>query len=237
MMRDEGVSVFIPVYNEAEILRRNTGRVLAYMGSLGMPFEVIIGSNGSTDQTVALLRRMCKKDNRLKYFHIENRGVGAAFKRGARLARYPRMVTVDMDLSIDLDFIPAADRLLERNHIVIGSKVTGDQRRPYVRKAASNLFIRLAGFLLKIEFQDYSIGAKGYRTELIKRYLDRIDQKTFYVVEIIHRASRDGYRIVELPVACHDMRGSRFNLVHEGVYKFGRLFRLWLFEMLGSRKK
>ena len=106
----------------------------------------------------------------------------------------------------------------------------------YVRKAASNLFIRLAGFLLKMEFRDYSIGAKGYRTEVIKRYLDRIDQKTFYVVEIIYRACRDGYRIAEMPVACHDMRGSRFNLIHEGVYKFGHLFRLWLLETIAAGK-
>lgn len=237
MMREPGVTIFIPVYNEAEILFRNTERVLEHMDSLGMPFEVIIGSNGSTDNTVSVLNRMRGEDSRIRYFHMEKKGVGAAFKQGVQMAANPRMVTMDMDLSIDLNFIQEANRLLNRYHIVIGSKVTGDQRRPYIRKAASNLFIRLAGFLLQIGYRDYSIAAKGYRTEVVKRYLNRIDQKTFYVVEIIYRACRDGFRIAEVPVACHDMRGSRFNLIHEGVYKFGHLFRLWLLEMIAAGKK
>jgi len=228
MMHVEGITIFIPVYNEEALVVQNTKRLHAYMRSLGLPFEIVMGSNGSTDQTKALAQQICKDHKQIRYFHLRQKGVGAAFKQGVHLARYRHIVTVDMDLSIDLDFIPTADRLLNRYDVVVGSKVTGDQKRPYIRKAASSVFIHLAKFLLRIAFHDYSIAAKGYRTEVVRRYANCIDAKTFYVVEVVYRASRDGYRIVEAPVICHDMRESRFNLVHEGVYKFGHLFRLWL---------
>jgi hypothetical protein len=78
-----------------------------------------------------------------------------------------------------------------------------------------------------MDYHDYSIAAKGYRKDLLERYLPFMDDKTFYVVEVAYRATLGGKRLIEVPVACEDLRGSRFNLMHEGVYKFGNLFRLW----------
>jgi hypothetical protein len=154
--------------------------------------------------------------------------VGKAFKEGVRRARYDRFITVDMDLSIHLDFIPHAYGLLERYDMVIGSKITGSQKRSRVRKAASGAFIVLARLLLGIYYHDYSIAAKAYRRETARRYIPYLDDKTFYVVHMVYRASLEGRRLTEVPVACEDLRSSRFNLIHEGVYKFGNLFLLWL---------
>ena len=228
MTLNTGVTVFIPVYNEDELLVKNTLKLLKYMNNLNCPFEVILGSNGSVDDTVNLARELSMQYDPVRFFHIPSKGVGRAFKEGIRMAAYERIVTVDMDLSITLDFIPEAYRLLDNSDIVIGSKITGEQQRSWIRMAASNIFISLAGRFLNINYHDYSIAAKGYRKDLLEKYSDYIDDHTFYVVEIVQCASRDGYRIMEVPVNCMDMRESRFNLVHEGVYKFGHLFRLWL---------
>ncbi len=228
MISDSGMTIFIPVYNEEDLLVKNTRRLLAFLDVLKRPYEVILGSNGSTDGTVNLVGKLRKEHDSVRFFHLESRGVGRAFREGVRMAAYDRIITVDMDLSISLDFIPEACRLLDRSDMVIGSKITGEQQRSWSRKAASNLFIRLAGRLLHINYHDYSIAAKGYRKDLVNRYLGHIDDHTFYVVEIVHRASRDGYRLLEIPVKCTDMRESRFNLLNEGLYKFGNLFRLWL---------
>jgi len=223
-----GLTVFVPVYNEEAIVKPNTQRLLAYLESLNLPYEIIIGSNGSTDHTVPLLQELAASHPPVRFFHLPEKGVGTAFVQGVRMARFDRIVTVDMDLSIDLAFIARAGKLLETHDIVIGSKITGDQKRPWIRKFASNLFIQLARVLLGIGFHDYSIAAKGYQTKAIENYLDRVDKKTFYVVLLVFFATHDGARITEVPVSCCDMRGSRFNLVHEGFYKFGNLFLLWL---------
>lgn len=228
MMSDSGITIFIPVYNEEALLVKNTRRLLAFLDVLKRPYEVILGSNGSTDGTVNLAGELSQKHDSVRFFHLKSKGVGRAFREGVGMAAYDRIITVDMDLSINLDFIPEACRLLDRSDMVIGSKITGEQQRSWSRKAASNLFIRLAGRLLHINYHDYSIAAKGYRKDLVERYFEHIDDHTFYVVEIVHRASRDGCRLLEIPVKCMDMRESRFNLLNEGIYKFGNLFRLWL---------
>jgi len=228
MISDSGITIFIPVYNEEDLLVKNTRRLLAFLDVLKRPYEVVLGSNGSTDGTVNLAGKLSREHDSVRFFHLKSRGVGRAFREGVEMAAYDRIITVDMDLSISLDFIPEACRLLDHSDMVIGSKITGEQQRSWSRKAASNLFIRLAGRLLHINYHDYSIAAKGYRKDLVKRYLEYIDDHTFYVVEIVHRASRDGCRLLEIPVKCTDMRESRFNLLNEGLYKFGNLFRLWL---------
>jgi len=230
MISDPGVTIFIPVYNEEALLVKNTLQLLAFLDGLKRPYEVIIGSNGSTDATVKLAAELSEKYASVRFFSLTSRGVGRAFGEGVRMAAFDRIVTVDMDLSIALDFISEACRLLDHSDMVIGSKITGEQQRSWFRKAASNVFIRLAGLLLHINYHDYSIAAKGYRKNLVKRYLEHIDDHTFYVVEIVCRASRDRCRILEIPVKCTDMRQSRFNLLNEGVYKFGNLFLLWLKE-------
>jgi len=228
MMCTQGVTVFVPVFNEEALLPSNTRRLHQHLESLKIPYEIIIGSNGSTDRTVQLGGELCQRYPEIRLFHLTEKAVGRAFKEGVRLSRYDRIVTVDMDLSINLGFISEACRLLDQYDMVIGSKITGTQKRAWSRKLASISFIRLAKILLRINFHDYSIAAKGYRKALVERYSPYMDDKTFYVVEIVCWAHQDGKRLREIPVECTDMRESRFNLIHEGVYKFGNLFRLWL---------
>lgn len=229
-----GLTVFVPVFNEESLLVSNTGRLVEFLESLKIPYEIVIGSNGSTDMTEELGTRLCRQYQNIRFFHLPQKGVGRAFREGVRTAGYDRIITVDMDLSISLEFVSTAYELLLQYDMVVGSKITGSQRRQWIRKMASNSFINLARLLLKIDFHDYSIAAKGYQKDFVEKYLHYIDDKTFYVVEIVCRACQDGKKLREIPVECLDMRGSRFNLVHEGVYKFSNLFRLWLLK-LGRR--
>ena len=224
----QGLTVFVPVFNEEGLLTENTNRLHEYLQSLKIPYEIIIGSNGSTDRTVQIAGELCRRYPEIRLFHLKEKGVGKAFIEGVRIARYARIITVDMDLSINLGFISEAYGLLDQYDMVIGSKITGTQKRSWVRRLASISFIRLAKVLLRINFHDYSIAAKGYRRALAEKYLPFIDDKTFYVVEIVCRAYQDGKHLKEIPVECEDRRGSRFSLIHEGVYKFYKLFRLWL---------
>ena len=223
-----GLTVFIPVYNEESLLATHTRQLVRFLDSLNLPYEILIGSNGSDDQTVSILSGLSRELSGLNWFHQPEKGVGAAFKEAVNRAVYDRIITVDMDLSIDLKFIEQSYYLLDDHDMIIGSKITGNQQRLWIRRIASNIFIQLAKRLLHIDFHDYSIAAKAYRKELVKQYPGCMDRHTFYVLNIILNASRNGCKIIEIPVSCSDFRKSRFNLLNEGIYKFGNLFKLWL---------
>jgi glycosyltransferase involved in cell wall biosynthesis len=228
-------SVFIPVYNEEAILVANTERLISYLDQYGINYEIIIGSNGSNDSTPDLGELLSDRHTRIKFFHIKEKGVGDAFKKGIRMAQYDAVVSLDMDLTINLGFIHEALEFLEANHdIVIGSKKMGHERRTVFRRLGSDLFILTTGILLGLSFEDYSIGAKAYKRDLLLHYFDTIDRGTSYVLEIIYRAFHDKKRLIEIPVLCEDYRQSKFNIIHEGLYRFYQLFRLWYMEKIAS---
>ena len=221
-------TVGIPVYNEEAIIVANTERLLAFLEGLGREYEVIIGSNGSRDSTTALGVDLTRRFPRVSFFHTPQRGVGLAFREFVKRARYPLLISVDMDLSIDLEFICTALDLLKTHEIVVGSKKLGNQERSWLRKAGSDLFLRIARILLGMAYEDYSIAAKAYRVETLKRFAGRIDGGSAYVLEICFHTQRAGGRVVQVPVSCEDWRKSKFNLLHEALYKYNNLLRLWL---------
>ncbi|MEW6264126.1 MAG: glycosyltransferase family 2 protein [Thermodesulfobacteriota bacterium] len=222
-----GLSVIVPVLNEADIIETNTRRLVNYLDGLDFTWEVIVISNGSTDRTEEIGRRLAEEISRVRFLSVPTKGVGLAFSLGVRMAGFDRIVSVDMDLSIDLAFIHLSFDLLRDYHIVVGSKKMGAQDRNFIRKAGSSAFILAARLLLGLSFEDYSIAAKAYRRAVASSYLDRIDGGTSYVLDIIYHALADGGRAVEIPVYCQDYRASKFNLMHEAVYRYHRLFRLW----------
>ncbi|MBF0530483.1 MAG: glycosyltransferase family 2 protein [Deltaproteobacteria bacterium] len=234
----DGLSVIIPVLNEADILEANTRHLLEYLKTLSRPFEIIIVSNGSTDQTETIGRNLPITFKEVTFLALTIKGVGRAFAAGVHRARFSHMVSLDMDLSIDLDFIPRSLDLLREFQMVVGSKKMGSQRRTFVRKAGSTAFILTARALLGLSFKDYSIAAKAYRREMVLKHLDRIDEGTSYVLELIYHVQANGGRAVEIPVYCQDFRVSKFNLLHEAVYRFHHLFRLWWrYRVTGDRRE
>lgn len=228
-MPSQPFSVFLPVYNEEQILAANTERLLAFLDSFGVAYDVVIGSNGSTDRTVQLGETLQQHHSNVRFFHLPASGPGAALRQALDLMRHELVVCLDMDLSSDLGFIAAALRLLKDHDIVLGSKKMGVESRSLIRRLGSDLFIFCSQRLLGLPFDDYSIGAKAYRKTVLQRYRRAIDRGTAYVQKIVYLASRDGLKVTETPLRCEDFRPSRFNLIHEASYRFAHLFRLWVF--------
>ena len=225
------LSVFLPVYDEENILIPNTVRLITYLDANQSNYEIIIGSNGSRDRTPALSRMLSERYNQVVSFHLKEKGVGDAFKHGVQIARGRIIVSLDMDLSANLSFIERAVELLDADYdIVVGSKKMGHESRSVFRKLGSDLFILMARMLMGLPFEDYSIGAKAYKRDLLLSNIDRIDRGTSYVLNIIQAACRNGKKVIEIPVRCEDHRQSKFNIVREGLYRFAMLFRLWYVE-------
>ncbi len=223
----QGFSVFIPVLDEERLLAPNALAVLEHCRGLGREFELIIGSNGSTDRTAEIGRSLADEHPELRFFHLEAKGAGRAFARAVRVAAQPFLITLDMDLSVGPDFITTALEHLERGAaVVVGSKQAGRQERGLLRVLASGAFIAAARLVLSLSFRDYSLGAKAFTTELARRYLSDIDPYTGYTLALIYRAQQEGARVVEVPVVCRDSRQSRFSLGGEGFYRLRHLWRV-----------
>jgi len=222
-----GFSVIIPVYNEEEIIVDNVERLMNFLEKLAEPYQIVVVSNGSTDSTVEKGQMLQKKySGKMKFFVIKRRGVGLAFKKAIKSSSFIKNISIDMDLSTDLNFIPKCLKLLDEYDIVIGSKKVGAQKRSFLRKLMSDTYITLVRILLGLKFSDYSIGTKGYRKDKILKCLKSMDEGSFYVIETFFLVHRNNGKIKEIPVFCHDVRKSKFSLFQEAIYRFKNLLIL-----------
>ena len=201
---------------------------MEYLNTLQTPYEIVIGSNGSTDRTPQLGKALQEKYNNIQFFHLDEKGPGTALRKGIAIASYENIISVDMDLTVDLNFIGMSNKLLSDYDLVVGSKRMGSQERSLLRKIASASFIFCCMLLLRLSFDDYSLAAKAYKKKILEECIDRIEGGTFYVVEVLYYARGKNYTTAQIPAPCHDTRKSKFNLMNEGVYRFGNLFKLWL---------
>ncbi len=222
------LSILIPLYNEQEILIPNLRRILLFLERRGLNAEILLGSNGSDDSTVPIGTALQQENPGLiRFFHLEKRGcVGRIFKIALEIASSPFLITLDADLSVDLEFIPKALGVLQGHDIAVGSKQAGYQSRSVLRLLGSHLFIFCAQKLLGLEYDDYSIGAKGYRVEAAKMLAPGVSEDTNYVLDLLCKAQLKNLKIATVPIDCADWRSSRFRLLREALIRFLHLFRL-----------
>ena len=96
------VSIVLPAYEEAAILRDHVLVLLEYLKSLNrrFRFELIIVNDGSRDRTGAVAAQLANEFDGIRVFeHPRNFGLGQALKTGFAQCRGMYVVVLDIDLS------------------------------------------------------------------------------------------------------------------------------------------
>src|SRR5207247_8558326 len=136
--------------------------------------------------------------------HIPHRCLLLAVREAGRRARYPWLVSLYMELSVDLSSGPTALDLLETHDIVVCSKKLGNQNRSLFRRLGSELFLWSVRRLLGIAYEDYSIAAKAFRVATLRRFLDRSDLGSSSGLAACFLTHRMGARVIPAPDPCED---------------------------------
>lgn len=202
------MSVVIPVYNEAAIVRQAVEDLSRKLQALGWDFEIVLAENGSRDDTQEVLRQMAHQDPRVRWFHEDEPNYGRALKRGILEARGRVVVCDEIDLC-DAGFYQRALPLLaEGADLVVGSKAMrgANDERPLIRRVAT----RTINVLLRV-----TTGFRGTDTHGLKAFVrDRLEpvvracvvERDLFASELVIRAQRMGRDIREIPIALREKR-------------------------------
>jgi len=190
------ISVLVPCYNEEESLPELYAKLEQVMHERGYDYEYVFVDDGSTDRTIAVLRELAQRSERVSVISFRrNYGKSAALNVGFRAVSGDVIITMDADLQDDPAEIPALLAKLEAGaDLVSGWKV--DRKDPISKTLPSKFFNAVTSAASGIRLHDFNCGLKAYRREVV-------DSITLYGE--LHRfipvlANWEGFRVDELGV-------------------------------------
>lgn len=208
------MSVVIPAYNEARRLGPTLDRVTAYLEARGGGHEVLVVDDGSTDSTAEIARAHPAPAVRL-IRQGENRGKGAAARRGVAESRGRRVLLCDADLSAPIEELGALERRLDDGaDLAIGSRGVPEsdvqRHQPLYRELMGKTFNRIIRLLGVRGIRDTQCGFKLLDGEAARRLFRQVRTDGFaFDVELLWLARRRGLRVEEVGVAWIDSPDSR----------------------------
>jgi glycosyltransferase involved in cell wall biosynthesis len=194
---DAGISVIVPAKNEAQNLPLLIERLFPVLRGLCRPFEVIVVNDGSTDDSLRVLRALAVRHPELRIIDLaRNYGQTAAMMAGFDHAHGDIIVPIDADLQNDPADIPRLLEKLEEGYDVVSGwrndRKDAAIRRNFVSRVANVMISRLSG----VHLHDYGCSLKAYRRDVVGSV--RLYGEMHRFVPIY--ASWYGARITEIPV-------------------------------------
>ena len=199
------VCVCIPTYNEAENIELIVTRTRAAVPDA----QVLVLDDASPDGTGGIADRLAAADGNVAVLHRPaKQGLGAAYLDGFAWALergYDVVVEMDADGSHAPEELPRLLVALGDAEVVLGSRwVPGGAVRNWppsrmLLSRGGNAYVRVA---LGVPLRDATGGFRAYRSEVLRKLsLDDVASQGYcFQVDLVWRALRAGFRVVEVPI-------------------------------------
>jgi glycosyltransferase involved in cell wall biosynthesis len=213
------VSIVIPVFDEAENVSILHEEIANAVKDRAEDYEIIFVDDGSSDHSLAELKKIRAGDPRVKIIHFrKNFGQSAAISAGFAYCRGEVVVAMDADLQNDPADIPLlVDKVAEGFDIVNGWR--RDRRDKWLTRRVPSFFgNKLISWITGTKLHDYGCTLRGFRSDVVKN-LKLYGEMHRYIPAI---ASRMGIHSAEVVV---NHRSRKFG---KSKYGLGRTFRVVL---------
>jgi glycosyltransferase involved in cell wall biosynthesis len=194
------LSLFLPVLNEEPNLRPMHAKISEALDKLGKTAEVIFVDDGSTDNSLQILKEIAAEDSRVRVISLRrNYGQTAAMSAGIDAAKGEILIPMDADLQNDpADISRLLDKLNEGYDVVSGWRKNRKDKL-IMRKIPSWIANSVISKIGGVPLHDYGCSLKAYRRDVIQDV--RLYGEMHRFIPIY--ASWAGARVTEIPVEHH----------------------------------
>ena len=210
------LSVVLPCLNEEGAVGAVIDEAWRGIESTGMPGEVVVVDNGSTDRSVAIA-----EEHGARVVHESERGYGSAYLRGLAEARGEFIVMADSDGTYPLDDLRPFVKLLDAgDDLVLGSRFRGNIQRgamPWLHKWVGNpVLTAVLNVFFGVKVSDAHCGLRAVKRSALGR-LELESTGMEFASEMILKAAKRGLRVGEVPIEYRPRIGeSKLNTVRDG---------------------
>lgn len=201
MIKPIHLSVFFPVYNEEENIRKailhtiKTVEASPYVEA----YEILIINDGSTDDSERVARLMTKIFPQVRLIdHSKNLGYGEALKTGIARSRMDYIFFTDADLQFDIVELQNLLVHLDEYPVVIGYRAP--RRDPLMRLLNAWGWNKLNRLFFGLRVRDIDCAFKIFKRELVQN-LELRSKGAMISAETLIRLTRSGTPVKEVPVS------------------------------------
>jgi glycosyltransferase involved in cell wall biosynthesis len=208
------LSILLPAYNEAENLPAVIDELVATLELTEMTFEIVVVDDGSSDDSIDVLRKYGERCPQLRWIHFRrNAGKSDALQSGFELVQGRTVILMDADGQDSPGAIPVLlDALDDGLDLVTGRRAQRNDR--FIKRSTSKFYNWFTAKLTGVDGKDFNSGLKAMRREVAEE-LDMYGEMHRYIPVL---AAAKGFNVGEVDVQ-HRAR------LH-GTTKFGR-DRFW----------
>ncbi len=206
------LSIVVPVYNEASFIPTALPKLIAELEGIGLSYRVHVVENGSNDGSGEVAKAVAGEAP-VEVTSLATPDYGAALRHGFLESDGDWVVNFDIDYFSGAFLRQVLD--LDGADLVIGSKTDpgSEDRRPMFRRLATRVFNLLLRWILGSRVSD-THGMKAFRRELVDQLAGEVvSSQDLFDTELVIRAERSGYKIVDVPVVVEELRTARSSLV------------------------
>ncbi len=168
------LSVIVPCYNEEEnvpLFYEELIKNASFFKEKELDVEILYVDDGSKDGTVAEVKKLHEKDERVHLLSFSrNFGKEAAMYAGLQKSKGDYVVIMDVDLQDPPALLPQMYAAIEEGYDSAATRRVNRKGEPAIRSLFARLFYRLMKRMSKTEIMD---GARDYRM-MTRRMVDAI---------------------------------------------------------------
>ncbi len=191
-----GLSVLIPAFNEEAVIAETIGQVHDAIRPLGVPYEVIVISDGSRDRTADRAREC---DCTVLAFP-NNRGYGASLKSGILASKHGYVAITDADGTYPIADLARLAREHEGYDMVVGARTGQHVKIPFIRRPAKWFVNQLANYLSGYKIPDLNSGLRIFKRELADRFFPLFPEGFSFTTTITVSSLTNGYMVKFIPI-------------------------------------
>ena len=192
------LTLFFPVYNDQNTIRRVTEKALKVCGALAETFEILIIDDGSPDKSGEIADQLAREYPEVRVVHHEhNLGYGVALRTGFANARHEWIAFTDGDDEYDVFDVAKLVRLKDFYDLIITFRYV--KLYSGKRQFISWVYNWVLRHLFRTRYRDISTGLRLVRKSLIDQ-IELRAESPFIGAELAIKTMLRGYRVGEVGI-------------------------------------
>ncbi len=162
------ISIVIPVYNESENINDLYNKIKSVIRILDYEFEIIFIDDGSSDDTIKILKEIKESDINVKIISFKrNFGQTAALAAGIEHSSGDVIITMDGDGQNDPESIPDLLNAINSGYDLAVGWRRHRQDNFWFRRLPSIIANKIISFATRTKFHDHGCTMKAFKREAV----------------------------------------------------------------------